>query len=99
VRRVLGVVFGGGGGGGCFAVLVTGERLVSRESAQVNAMDGVLSGERWLVFFVARAFQPEHSASAFGMPGDRRCGVGRRFCLTRSREAAKGNAGGWCSVW
>jgi hypothetical protein len=47
---------------------------------------------RWLLS-VARAFQPEICASAFGMPGDRRCGAGKQFRLTRSREGAKGNAG------
>jgi hypothetical protein len=40
-------------------------RFVSREAAKGNAMDGVLSGERWLVLFVARAFQPEICAGDF----------------------------------
>jgi len=96
VRRVLGVALGVVGGmRSCFAETVTGERLVSRESAQVNAMDGVLSGERWLVFFVARAFQPEHCPSAIGMPCDRCCWAGGQFCLTRSREGKRSGLL-WC---
>ena len=48
-------------------------------------------------FSVARAFQPEFCASAI----DFRAGAGelQTVCLTRSREAAKGNAGGSCGVW
>jgi hypothetical protein len=46
---------------------------------------------------VARAFQPEICPTAI----DLRTGAVelQTVCLTRSREAAKGNAGGCCGVW
>ena len=37
----------------------------SREAAKGNAMGSLRSGERWLVLFVARAFQPEHCPGDF----------------------------------
>ena len=77
--------------------------LVSREAAKTRrSVFGFRSGEsrtgvRGCGVSVARAFQPEICPAAI----DLRTGAVelQTVCLTRSREAAKENAGGCCGVW